>query len=113
MSCIFCEIVAKRAPAQIVYQNESVTAFHDVHPRAPTHILIVPNEHIASLDDLEGDAHLASVSECLRVAKEIAARAGLRGGYRVLTNVGADAGQSVFHLHFHLMGGRKMQWPPG
>lgn len=113
MPCIFCEIVANRAPAQIVYQDERVTAFRDLYPRAPTHILIVPNKHIESLAALDGDESLAYVAECLRAAKEIAQREGLGGGYRVLTNVGADAGQSVFHLHFHLMGGRKMKWPPG
>ena len=113
MPCIFCEIVAQRAPAQIVYQDEQVTAFRDLRPRAPTHILIIPNEHIESLDTLDDDRSVAAAGACLRVAKDLAKQAGLSGGYRLVANVGPDSGQSVFHLHFHLLGGRRMAWPPG
>ncbi len=113
MRCIFCEIVAKRAPAKIVFQNDRVTAFRDLNPKAPTHILIVPNVHVESLTDLQTDEHVAAAAECLRVANELAQSEGLTGGYRVVTNVGPDSGQSVFHLHFHLLGGRHMSWPPG
>lgn len=113
MPCIFCEIVAGRAPAKIVYQDETVTAFRDLRPRAPTHILIVPNQHIESVADLQGDGHLSAAADCLRAAGQIAASEGLSRGYRVVTNVGPDSGQSVFHLHFHLLGGRRMGWPPG
>ncbi|MGB8644539.1 MAG: histidine triad nucleotide-binding protein [Anaerolineae bacterium] len=113
MPCIFCEIAAKRAPAKIVFQNDKVTAFRDLHPRAPTHILIIPNVHVESLQDLESDEHVAAAAECLRVVNELAKTEGLAGGYRLVTNTGPDAGQSVFHLHFHLLGGRHMTWPPG
>ncbi len=113
MPCVFCEIVAKRAPAKIVFQNDKVTAFRDLHPRAPTHILIVPNVHVESLQDLKSDEHAAAAAECLRVANDLAQSEKLTGGYRVVTNVGPDSGQSVFHLHFHLLGGRHMSWPPG
>lgn len=113
MSCIFCEIAARRAPANIIYQNEYVTAFTDLHPRAPTHILIIPNAHIESVAAIDDDDKAVQVAKCLRAAREIAETRGLDGGYRVVTNVGADAGQSVFHLHFHLLAGRKLSWPPG
>jgi histidine triad (HIT) family protein len=113
MPCIFCEIAARRAPANIVFQDEHVTAFTDLHPRAPTHILIIPNMHIESVAAMDDAAKVRAAAECLRVARELAAARGLNGGYRLVTNVGADAGQSVFHLHFHLLAGRKMSWPPG
>jgi histidine triad (HIT) family protein len=113
MPCIFCEIVAHRAPAHIVLQNEHVTAFTDAHPRAPTHLLIVPNAHIESVDAIVDEAVAAQVSQCLRAARDLARARGLQTGYRIVTNVGPDAGQSVFHLHFHLLAGRKMAWPPG
>lgn len=113
MSCIFCKIVAGELPANIVYKNELVTAFTDLHPRAPTHILIIPNTHIVSLDEIADEVSTNAAAACLRAAREIAQTRGLSDGYRVVTNVGADAGQSVFHLHFHLLAGRKMNWPPG
>lgn len=113
MSCLFCRIIARELPAEIVYQNEQVTAFKDAHPRAPTHILIVPNAHIASVDEITDEAAANAAAQCLRAAREIAYARGLSGGYRLVTNVGADAGQSVFHLHFHLLAGRKLSWPPG
>ncbi len=113
MPCIFCEIVARRSPAKIVYQDEYVTAFRDLRPRAPTHILIVPNEHLESLDDVDDEKSMTAAGQCLRVAKDLAKQEGLTSGYRVVANVGPDSGQSVFHLHFHLLGGRHMSWPPG
>lgn len=113
MRCIFCEIVAGRAPAKIVYKDERVTAFRDVRPYAPTHILIVPNQHIESVADLEGDGHLSAAADCLRVAAQLAQSERLDRGFRVVANTGPDSGQSVFHLHFHLLGGRPMSWPPG
>lgn len=112
MSCIFCEIAARRAPADIVFQDEHVTAFMDKHPRAPTHILIIPNLHIESVAAIDDDAKEVQVAKCLRAARDIAHTRGL-GGFRLVTNSGADAGQAVFHLHFHLLAGRKMSWPPG
>jgi len=113
MACIFCEIAARRTPANILYQDDSVTAFADLSPQAPTHILIIPNTHIESVDGITDDATAASVGKCLRVARELAAQQGLGGGYRLVTNTGPDAGQSFSHLHFHLLGGRRMSWPPG
>ncbi len=113
MACIFCKIVAGQAPAEIVYRDDRVTAFRDARPRAPAHILIVPNEHIESLADLKDPGRAAAAADCLRAAASIAETEGLKNGYRVVANVGRDAGQSVFHLHFHLLGGRPMAWPPG
>jgi len=110
VDCIFCKIVSGDIPASIVYQDEQVTAFRDLNPQAPTHVLIVPNAHVASIEDLEDPA----VSQQLpRVAVHIAREEKLDGGYRLVTNVGPDSGQSVFHLHWHLLGGRKLAWPPG
>jgi histidine triad (HIT) family protein len=109
-ACPFCRVVRRESTAHIVFQDEQVTAFRDLHPRAPTHILIVPNRHVeslAALDDQNLGGHL------LKVTRDIAQQLGADNGYRVVTNVGADAGQSVFHLHFHLLAGRKMGWPPG
>ncbi|OQY84232.1 MAG: histidine triad nucleotide-binding protein [Chloroflexi bacterium UTCFX4] len=113
MPCLFCKIVARELPAEIVYQDEHVTAFKDLHPRAPTHILIIPNAHLASVDDLADNVAVNAAAQCLRVAREIARARGLTNGYRLVTNIGADAGQSVFHLHFHLLAGRRLGWPPG
>src|SRR5919202_2985018 len=103
MACMFCEIVQRRAGTTLVYQDDRVTAFRDLHPRAPTHLLIVPNEHIQSLAELEDDS---LAGHLLNVTRQLADELKLERGYRVVTNVGPDAGQSVFHLHFHLLGGR-------
>lgn len=111
--CIFCKIVAGEIPANIVYKNEHVTAFTDLNPKAPTHILVIPNQHIESVNDIVDDATMNAVAECLRAAPEIAKKHNLSTGYRLVTNTGPDAGQSVMHLHFHLMAGRRMTWPPG
>ncbi|MBN1888589.1 MAG: histidine triad nucleotide-binding protein [Thermoflexales bacterium] len=110
--CLFCDIAAGRAPARIVYQDEHITAFHDLHPQAPVHILIVPNRHIVSCAELAaGDE--AVMGHLLVKAAHIAAQAGLSGGFRLVSNAGRPAGQSVFHLHVHLLGGRTFRWPPG
>ncbi len=111
--CIFCKIAAGEIPADIVYKNEHVTAFTDLNPQAPTHILIVPSRHIAGLDEMRDAESATTVAQCLLVANEIAREKKLENGYRLVTNIGADGGQSVRHLHFHLLGGRKMTWPPG
>lgn len=113
MACIFCKIVAGEIPANIVFKNDDVTAFKDLNPQAPTHILVIPNQHIGSVDDIVGDETADAVAACLRAAREIARANSLSGGYRLVTNTGADAGQSVPHLHFHLLAGRVMTWPPG
>lgn len=108
--CIFCRIISGTAKAEIIYRDEQVTAFHDLHPIAPVHILIVPNRHIDSINALEeSDAALAG--HMLVVAKQIAAQQGLSSsGYRLIINTGPDGGQTVFHLHMHLIGGRRMRF---
>ncbi|HLF28439.1 MAG TPA: histidine triad nucleotide-binding protein [Anaerolineae bacterium] len=110
--CIFCRIVRGELPAAIVHRDEEVLAFHDSAPQAPTHILILPIRHIASVADLtDDDRELAG--RLLLAAARIAEQVGLRAGYRLVTNSGRQAGQSVDHLHLHLLGGRPMKWPPG
>ena len=112
-NCLFCKIVAGEIPSDTVHEDELVYAFNDINPMAPVHQLVIPRQHIASADDLtEADAEL--LGRVFAVTASLAAAAGLPDkGYRVVTNVGADAGQSVDHLHYHLLGGRAMTWPPG
>jgi histidine triad (HIT) family protein len=112
-NCIFCKIVSKEAQADIVYQDEQVTAFRDLHPVAPTHILIVPNRHIDSVGRMEPEdeplvGHLFSVARRLAEQEKIST-----DGYRLITNTGPHGGQSVFHLHVHLIGGQRMRFPMG
>jgi histidine triad (HIT) family protein len=110
--CIFCRIVSGKAPARVVYQDDDVTAFHDLNPRAPTHILIVPNRHIAGVDRVE-QADAVLLGKLFVVARHLAEQEGVADGYRLVINTGSLAGQSVFHLHVHLLGGRPLGWPPG
>lgn len=111
--CLFCKLIAGQIPAAIVYQNDVVVAFKDITPQAPTHVLVVPRRHIASMNDLSPEDD-ALVGEMVRTAAAIAKENGhAAGGYRTVFNCNADAGQTVFHLHLHLLGGRKMRWPPG
>ena len=111
--CLFCKVVAGQIPAAIVFQNDHVLAFNDITPRAPTHVLIVPRRHIASLNELGPDDD-ALVGEMVRAAAAIAKDQGLADrGYRTVFNCNADAGQTVFHIHLHLIGGRSLGWPPG
>ncbi|MDH3607259.1 MAG: histidine triad nucleotide-binding protein [Acidimicrobiia bacterium] len=108
--CLFCSIAAGDIPADHVIETEDVVAFNDINPAAPTHVLVIPRRHVGSAQDLEnGDAQL--LSAMFDVAGRIGR--GLEGGWRLVTNVGPDAGQSVFHLHFHVLGGRELGWPPG
>ena len=109
---VFKKIIDREIPADIVYEDELCLAFRDISPQAPVHILIIPKEHVASLDDA-GDDHGALLGKLLLAARDLAAKEGVAGGYRVVNNCGASAGQSVFHIHFHLLGGRPMGWPPG
>jgi len=111
--CIFCRIIAGQAPAEILYADERAVAFRDIHPVAPAHILIVPVQHIASVDDLEpGDEAL--VGHLFSIARLLARQQGIaEGGYRLIVNTGRDAGQAVFHLHLHLIGGQRMRFPMG
>ncbi|MCL5026175.1 MAG: histidine triad nucleotide-binding protein [Chloroflexi bacterium] len=110
---IFCQIVARKIPADIVFQDDQVTAFRDINPQAPVHIVVVPNRHIPDVSDLTpADAPL--LGRLFAVANELARREGIASsGYRLVINHGRDAGQSVAHLHLHLLGGRAMAWPPG
>lgn len=106
--CIFCKIVDGSAPATIVHRDERVTAFRDLHPAAPTHILIIPNRHITSINALE-TADAETVGHMFVIAKEIAAKENLSDGYRLISNTGPQAGQTVFHMHLHLLGGRQLR----
>jgi len=110
--CIFCRIVAGEIPAGIVTQDDELIAFRDINPVAPTHILVVPKRHVASISVLEdSDATLAG--RMTLMAKSVAIQEGLRSGYRLVMNAGRDGGQSVDHVHMHVLGGRVMRWPPG
>ena len=112
MSCLFCKIVDGSIPSTAVYQDEQCYAFADIHPQAPVHVLITPREHIGSLADcIEGDHAL--LGHLLWTAAQIAHAKGLTNGYRVVVNAGEDGGQTVDHLHVHLLGGRPLTWPPG
>ena len=109
---IFKRIIDREIPAKIVYEDAHCLAFEDIHPAAPTHLIVIPKREIASVDDVaEGDAEV--VGHLFVAMRAIAAQLGLKGGYRVVTNCGRDAGQEVMHLHFHLLAGRKFGWPPG
>lgn len=105
--CLFCKIAAGEVPSTCVYQDDYVYAFRDIAPQAPVHILVIPKEHIASMSDVDGsNSHL--VAKCLEAIAKIARAEGLKNGYRVISNVGPDAGQTVDHLHFHILGGRPL-----
>lgn len=111
--CIFCRIAAGEIQADEVHRTDTVVAFRDVNPRAPTHILLIPVEHIRDLTAIE-EGHGDLLLELVRTARHLAEAEGIEeSGWRLVANVGPDAGQSVFHLHLHLLGGRPMSWPPG
>lgn len=112
--CLFCRIVAGEIPAKMVKRTEEAVAFRDIDPRAPTHVLVVPTRHVPAVRDAQGAEGERTLGHLLAFAAEVATELGLDGGgYRLVTNTGKDAGQSVDHLHFHLLGGRRMTWPPG
>jgi histidine triad (HIT) family protein len=112
--CLFCRVVAGEIPATIVKRSEHAVAFRDIDPRAPTHVLVIPTRHLPAVRDAGGAEDDALLGGVLRFAAEVATELGLDGGgYRIVTNTGKDAGQSVDHLHFHVLGGRKLTWPPG
>jgi histidine triad (HIT) family protein len=112
-SCLFCKIAAGEIPADVVHESDTVVAFRDTNPQAPTHLLLIPKEHVADLREV-GDGHGALLADLVQAAAHLAETEGIdESGWRLVANVGPDAGQSVFHLHFHLLGGRKMGWPPG
>lgn len=111
--CLFCKIVAGKIPAKFVYEDDRVVAFDDIRPQAPTHALIIPREHFASLNEIPEDK-AGLLSACLLAGRKIAADRGIAAsGYRIVLNTARDSGQEVFHIHFHLLGGRRMTWPPG
>jgi histidine triad (HIT) family protein len=111
--CLFCRIVKHEIPASIVYEDDRVCAFNDINPQGPTHVLVVPKRHIASLNDLSEDDD-RMVGELVRRAAAIAKDRGVSaGGFRTVFNTNRDAGQTVFHVHLHLIGGRILHWPPG
>lgn len=110
--CIFCKIALGAIPSNKVYEDDTVFAFHDIDKKAPVHVLIVPKKHIVSVAET-AEEDMGVYSHIMRVAKKLAGELGLERGFRLVANTGADGGQSVSHLHFHLMGGRPMGWPPG
>ena len=110
--CLFCKIIAGQVPSKKVFEDEKTFVFEDINPQAPTHVLIIPKKHIVGLKEA-GDADAELIGYCHLVAAKVAKDRGIENGYRTVYNVGRDAGQSVFHLHLHLLGGRKLTWPPG
>ena len=114
MSTIFSKIIAREIPSDIVYENDYVLAFRDISPQAPVHILVIPKVEIQSVNEIDGNAHAELLGKMFQAAKEIAQKEGLsKEGYRLVINNGPNAGQAVPHLHIHLLGGRKFNWPPG
>ena len=110
-SCLFCRIVRREIPAKVIHEDEHTVAFRDIDPKAPTHVLVIPKEHVPSLNEAT-DA--AQIGRLMLVAAQIAKTEGIaEDGYRTVVNSGANAGQTVFHLHLHLLGGRRLSWPPG
>ncbi len=109
--CVFCKIIQKEIPSNVVYEDDKVLAFTDIHPAAPSHVLIIPKEHIETIEDIPaGNPLVSSLTErAIKVAKQL----NLREGYRLVINNGDNGGQTVYHLHLHLLGGRFMTWPPG
>ena len=111
--CLFCKMIAGEIPTECAYQDEHVFAFRDINPQAPLHVLIVPKTHIATLNDLQPD-HDLLIGHLFKAAKKIAKDEGVaESGYRTVINCNAEAGQSVYHIHLHLLAGRQMNWPPG
>ena len=111
--CIFCKMAAGEIRPDVIYEDEDVLAFNDINPKAPTHFLVIPKEHVATLNDLD-EAHAALVGKLFLAARRIAEEKGFAGpGYRTVINCNAQAGQSVFHIHLHVLAGRLMGWPPG
>ncbi|HSA95158.1 MAG TPA: histidine triad nucleotide-binding protein [Acidobacteriota bacterium] len=111
--CLFCRVIRREAPARILFEDDRVLAFEDIRPQAPVHVLVIPKRHITSLNDApEGSEELFGT--CLFAARRAAREKGVdRTGYRVVLNTGRDSGQAVFHIHFHVVGGRPLEWPPG
>lgn len=111
-NCLFCKIVKGEIPANFIYEDDLAIAFEDINPQAPVHFLVIPKEHIASLDNAD-ENNKSLLGHLLLIASKLAKEKGLEEGYRVVNNCGIDGGQTVDHLHFHILGKRKMLWPPG
>lgn len=112
MDCIFCKIINSEIPCNRIYEDDEVLSFYDVDPQAPKHVLIIPKKHISSLNDINSEnSHI--VSHVFESIKIIVDKLGLKNGYRLVSNCGEDGGQTVNHIHFHILGGRTMKWPPG
>ena len=113
MNCIFCEIIEKKRPAQIIYEDGYVLAFEDIHPQAPVHVLVIPKKHIPTSLDIQGEDS-SYIGYLFETANKIARERGIaKRGFRLVMNCNREAGQTVFHIHLHLLGGRIMHWPPG
>lgn len=112
MDCIFCKIIIGDIPANLIYEDERVIAFNDINPQAPVHFLVIPKEHIKSANFINDD-NKELIGHIIFIASKIAKEAGLEEGYRIINNCGDDGGQTVDHIHFHVLGSRKMLWPPG
>lgn len=110
--CLFCKIAIGKIPANLVLETENVVAFRDIDPKAPTHVLVIPREHFDNAAEL-ANSNKELAAEVLQAAVDVATLEGLAEGYRIVTNTGADGGQSVEHVHFHVLGGRSLSWPPG
>lgn len=111
--CLFCKIAAKQIPAKIVYEDEKVVAFRDINPQAPVHLLVIPKQHLTTLNDVQAE-HAALVGYMIVSAQRLAEAEGIaNSGYRLVMNCNSDGGQTVYHIHLHLLGGRSMHWPPG
>lgn len=111
--CLFCKIANGEIPAELVYESETVVAFRDINPQAPTHVLVIPRRHIATINDLD-ESDQETVGSLYLAARQIAEREGIaEDGYRAVMNCNAAAGQTVFHIHLHVLGGRNLSWPPG
>lgn len=111
--CLFCKIAAKQIPAKILFEDDELLAFHDINPGAPTHVLVIPKEHVGSVAEAKPE-HAALLGKLMLATQRVAEMTGITtSGFRVVANTGPNAGQSVFHLHLHVLGGRAMGWPPG
>jgi histidine triad (HIT) family protein len=111
-NCLFCKIVAKKIPSKMVLEEPNLIAIQDINPQGPVHLLVIPKEHIPTVDDIK-EEHVLLVGQLVEAAKRLARGKGISKSYRLVFNNGREAGQSVFHLHLHLIGGRPMSWPPG
>ncbi|MFH1826110.1 MAG: histidine triad nucleotide-binding protein [bacterium] len=114
MDCLFCKIINKEIPGDIVYEDQDVLAFNDINPKAPVHVLVIPKQHVANVTEVANVAKVAMIGKIFTVMGKLAREKEIdKSGYRIVVNNGRDAGQAVDHLHFHLLGGRPLKWPPG